>query len=370
MGVYDAYHAVERARYYGFQAGTTIYFAVDFDALDADVTNNVLPYFDAVHNTLTQISDYNVGIYAPRNVCRRVSQMGFAKYSFVSDMSSGYSGNLGYSLPPNWAFDQIVTTTLGNGQGLIEIDRNVASGRDIGSSTFDPPFIGTDLDTYFDQNMRDDTLNAVQQYLEGIGVPESGGEPWEFDKDWATWGARSNTMAFDYVTTTLDHICTDVARQLGIRKALIQAPVLWELRKYNLLDYVKEQAILNGLDDDSSTGAGQIFAWVAIEARNYCVSQGILNAPLLDANSDRRSVWMSLYFDPIYNIQTAGYLTVYNAYQIGLPKPTLDTPFSDIQNIIARYNGLLTEPAAVQYGIEVSGLYSVLEQYNSILRQQ
>ena len=50
-------------------------------------------------------------------------------------MSYGYSGNLGFRLPDNWAFDQISTVTLGSGIGAIEIDNNIASGRDLGAAS-------------------------------------------------------------------------------------------------------------------------------------------------------------------------------------------------------------------------------------------
>ena len=52
--------------------------------------------------------------------------------SFVADMSTGYSGNLGYRMPTNWAFDQIKEYTIGSGSGAIAIDKNIASGRDPG----------------------------------------------------------------------------------------------------------------------------------------------------------------------------------------------------------------------------------------------
>lgn len=44
-------------------------------------------------------------------------------------MSTGFSGNLGYSLPNDWAFDQISTVTLGSGEGQIEIDNDICSGK-------------------------------------------------------------------------------------------------------------------------------------------------------------------------------------------------------------------------------------------------
>lgn len=35
------------------------------------------------------------------------------KYSFVADMLYGWSGNLGFKMPKNWAFDQFVEYPIG-----------------------------------------------------------------------------------------------------------------------------------------------------------------------------------------------------------------------------------------------------------------
>lgn len=75
-----------------------------------------------------------MGVYGPRNVCIQVSNQGLASTSFVSGMSTGFSGNLGYPLPSNWAFDQISTITVGSVDGKIEIDNNIKSDRDNGVS--------------------------------------------------------------------------------------------------------------------------------------------------------------------------------------------------------------------------------------------
>ena len=49
---------------------------------------------------------YNIGVYGTRNVCSRIKKsVGFDFY-FVSDASYGFSGNLGYTMPDSWAFDQ------------------------------------------------------------------------------------------------------------------------------------------------------------------------------------------------------------------------------------------------------------------------
>ncbi|MFG2516445.1 glycoside hydrolase domain-containing protein [Streptomyces sp. NPDC048584] len=366
QGSIDAYGAIEWARHHGFKDGTRIYFAVDYDALDHEVTSNVLPHFRAVHRVLQENSRYRIGIYGPRNVCSRVSAAGYTDASFVSDMSSGFSGNLGYPMPSDWAFDQIVTLTVGSGAGSVEIDKNIASGRDTGQDSFDPG-AGTDgLDVHFDSGYRAAMLQEVRAYLESIGVPETGGEGWTPDKDWATLGGISNTKAFDLIVG-MDWLFTLLARELKLRKALIQAPVLWELRKWNPLDIAADAAVKAGLKDDSSTGWGQIFAWVAIEARNHCIQQDVINGTLLDKDNptDVRSVWTSLQ-EPDYNIKTAAYLTIYNAHQINLPRPGLNTSETDSQKLLARYNG--TGEDAQQYGRELIGLYRVLEKYYRLSR--
>ncbi|QWG64976.1 glycoside hydrolase domain-containing protein [Bacillus mycoides] len=129
----DAVAAYNAAKEYGFKDDTTIYFAVDFDAYGTDITDNILPHFKALNEKMTQLGgSYKIGVYGARNVCIQVSEKGYAKTSFVSGMSTGFSGNLGYPLPKNWAFDQISTIKVGSGSGLIEIDNNIKSNRDNG----------------------------------------------------------------------------------------------------------------------------------------------------------------------------------------------------------------------------------------------
>lgn len=243
QGKYDALSAIEWARYHGFKDGTRIYFAVDYDALDYEVTDNILPHFQGVHDTITETSNYTVGVYGPR------------------------------------AFDQIATTTVGLGDEWLELDNDIASGRDAGQAGKDPGTAVDHPDVAFDMDQRDAMLADVQEYLTNIGVPESGGSSL-FDDDEATEFANTTTEAFDVVVQA-DWLFTALARTRGLRKALIQAPVLWEIRKYNALD----------------------------------------NGTALDPQADLHSVWQKLHDDPVYNITTAAYLTLYNAYQLGDARP-------------------------------------------------
>lgn len=109
-GTKDGEAARDAALALGIPAGTVLYFAIDYDMEDYQVTNVVIPYFEEINNV---IAPYSVGIYGSRNVCSRVSESGLAVSSFVLDMSTGYSGNLGYTMPDNWNFDQFATVTAG-----------------------------------------------------------------------------------------------------------------------------------------------------------------------------------------------------------------------------------------------------------------
>lgn len=138
QGTKDAKAAITAAASLGIPANTIIYFAVDYDCLDYQITSNVIPYFESVHEVMSN-SIYRTGIYGTRNACTRVSEKGYACSSFVGDMSTGFSGNLGFSMPDNWAFDQFYTTSIGSGSGYLEIDKDGFSGHDYGVSKLDEP---------------------------------------------------------------------------------------------------------------------------------------------------------------------------------------------------------------------------------------
>lgn len=127
----DAESAATYAESLNLQFGAIIYFAVDFDATDAQITSLILPYFNKLHSSFITASKgkYRVGVYGTRNLCTRVCNAGYACSSFVSDMSTGFSGNLGFPIPENWALDQFATKTITSGEQSIEIDKDGFSGK-------------------------------------------------------------------------------------------------------------------------------------------------------------------------------------------------------------------------------------------------
>ena len=128
QGIADANSAYQYATNLGIPSGTIIYFAVDCDPQDTEITSNIIPYFKKIYETMLS-KKYRIGIYGTRNVCTRISNKGYAVSSFISDMSTGFSGNLGFTIPSNWAFDQFYTTTITSGDKSIEIDKDGFSGR-------------------------------------------------------------------------------------------------------------------------------------------------------------------------------------------------------------------------------------------------
>lgn len=131
-GAKDGQLAHQAAFNLGFPYGTTIYFAVDVDIQDGDIAGTVLPYIKKVQSVLASKGMYQTGIYGTRNVCQRAVDTGAVKSCFISDMSTGFSGNLGFSMPKEWAFDQFYEhEDLG-----FPIDKVAVSYRDSGVNQF------------------------------------------------------------------------------------------------------------------------------------------------------------------------------------------------------------------------------------------
>ncbi|WP_299229949.1 glycoside hydrolase domain-containing protein [uncultured Bacteroides sp.] len=162
QGETDGKEAVEAAFNFGFKDGTMIFFASDVDAYDYQVKEILLPYYKKVKEAFDKYKkrEYIMGLYGPRNTCIQVCDAGYASACFVSDMSTGYSGNLGYPLPNLWAFDQFAGDEFGEtgDADYIDIDKVAVSGYYLGESEiklYDP------LDPYENKMLADAIKTAV-----------------------------------------------------------------------------------------------------------------------------------------------------------------------------------------------------------------
>ncbi len=126
-GKTDALSSSKAARKLGMPKGTIIYFAVDTDPLDYQIEDYILPYFRALHENFDP--DYKIGVYGTRNTCTQVCDNGYALTSFVSDMSYGFSGNMGFKIPKNWNLDQFYELSTSETGLDFDLDKTTYSGR-------------------------------------------------------------------------------------------------------------------------------------------------------------------------------------------------------------------------------------------------
>lgn len=145
QGNADAITAKEAAQNFGFPPSATIYFCVDYDVLMADIENNILPYFRNVKKTLGNA--YKIGAYGPRYICTKLSEMNLTTSSFVCDMSTGFTCNIGQKLPANWAYDQFaeIKVAVSEFSGM-DYDKCIASTRKTATipEDFIPSSVGYD----------------------------------------------------------------------------------------------------------------------------------------------------------------------------------------------------------------------------------
>ncbi|WP_053163649.1 glycoside hydrolase domain-containing protein [Streptomyces noursei] len=140
-GYQHALNAHKLASEYGFNKGTTIYFACDYDATQEEIDGypqGIITYFNGVTAGLaSQNKKYFHGVYGSRNVCTNVTRKTLARFSFVSGMSWGFSGNLGFPLPDNWSMNQIKEFKVTNGSDTFDLDNDVwrAQGGDSGAKS-------------------------------------------------------------------------------------------------------------------------------------------------------------------------------------------------------------------------------------------
>lgn len=117
--------AALRARQLGFRDQVVIFFAVDYDAFDSEVETLLKPYFEGVAEGLlaSRSIRYRIGVYATRNVAQRLHDLRLVEAVWVSGMSTGFSGNLGFPMPKEWWYNQIQEDKT------LNIDRNAVSVR-------------------------------------------------------------------------------------------------------------------------------------------------------------------------------------------------------------------------------------------------
>ncbi|MDQ1658506.1 MAG: hypothetical protein QOD41_3589 [Cryptosporangiaceae bacterium] len=340
QGSADASQAVTAGTGLGLPRGSIVYFSADYDAMNADISHGVIPYFQALRQTMTLLGDpYRVGVYGVRNACSQLGALGMTVSSMVSGITVGWSGNIGFTLPVNWAFDQIATITIGSGDGTIHIDKSVSSGRDPGVASVTPP--PAPLDARSGAGARETLLPSLLAH-----VPKGG-----------NGAADALDMVIAY-----DEVITNLSRAYGVRKALIQAPVLWGYARETAADRLADVEVAAAAGRrDSTVGVAQLTAAQAIAARNWASAEGLVPAAHLDG-SDRRvthTVWTSLRENGNDSITTVPLVLLHGGSAAGVEGRRLTYTDAELHTLFTHYSG--SAGAAPQ----LIALYQAFEAYNA-----
>jgi len=128
-GTREATAALAQAKECGQPSNTCIYFAVDFDARSSEISQNVIPYFDAINAALA--GHYKIGVYGSGLVCSELDSAGLVSYDWLSG-AMGWQGSRAYA---NAHLTEIEQGGAADPWGFgFNVDRNTAPvGRDFGS---------------------------------------------------------------------------------------------------------------------------------------------------------------------------------------------------------------------------------------------
>lgn len=126
QGIDDATSAAKQAQSVGQPAGTPIYFAVDYDASQAELNSAIVPYFQGVADGLRIMASagptYGAGVYGSGLVCGTLFGQGLVTHTWLS-MSTGFRDSKIYTA---WNIKQHLTADpFGLG---VQVDPDEAKG--------------------------------------------------------------------------------------------------------------------------------------------------------------------------------------------------------------------------------------------------
>lgn len=202
QGVRAAIEASTAARNKKVPQNTIIYFAVDLDVYEDQIADYIIPFFEGIKNFIN--FRYKVGIYGPRLVCERVANANLAESSFVSDMSSGYSCNIGQKIPSNWNYDQF--KEISNFNNDFDIDKVTYRG------LIEPiSYLETGIE---DANA--DVINFIKEVYEAAKVYYMGTHNDEVNI------ANINAIALQYLAHTSDYTTSSWNTLAGYDEIAVQ----------------------------------------------------------------------------------------------------------------------------------------------------
>src|SRR5579872_1548993 len=129
IGAQHAAKALELAAATGQSPGTAIYFAVDFNPVQAEVKGPVTGYFTAVRDAFAGAAvEYAIGVYGSGLVCRLIRDAGLAKFTWLSQ-STGFFEYSSFRAQA----DVVQLAPERVAFGGLQIDDNIAQSAEFGA---------------------------------------------------------------------------------------------------------------------------------------------------------------------------------------------------------------------------------------------
>lgn len=117
---------------------SAVYFSVDFDASDAEITAAVIPFFKGIAQAFNEesggASDYRIGVYGSGLVCRRLLDDGLAELTWLAG-SRGFRETRAFDEAGRWNLKQRAPEIDLCG---IEVDRNDSNPLNPDTGDFTP----------------------------------------------------------------------------------------------------------------------------------------------------------------------------------------------------------------------------------------
>lgn len=352
QGQKDGEEAKKAAREFGFPPSATIYFAVDYDALMDDIASHIIPYFQGINEVITGC--FHPGVYGPRAVCNRLKVYGLAEKSFVANMSSGFTGNIGQIMPSNWAYDQFYETTAAG----IGIDKNIASPICTAISPAD--FVSYDIpsEPEISQNFQvfKKIYDLAWEFLESISMPTVGIYPSVFN---------ANAMALQYLRTSGYSNSSSRLNLSGIAWDFIAGPrdpEFVKLVEKTYSDIVPEDISII----DPLTGTSISFPHYAATLNACIVGTAGLNFEFLERDVDAFSGWAGDLMQMAAVLQISADMG-YNYFNISDLQNIIGAPPLSLQDyhlFFKNANGDIVEMETKDAGFSREDFYQDIDAYN------
>ncbi|WP_407893039.1 glycoside hydrolase domain-containing protein [Lacticaseibacillus sp. N501-2] len=281
QGKSDAKAAATAARKLGFPSSNVIYFACDVDLTGDDIPNTIIPYIKAVKSTLNS-RGYETGLYGTRNVCLQAEADAGISYFFVADMSYGWSGNLGFAMPNNWAFDQFTEYNY-----YVDLDQDASSGRDTGVSEFNTAEISSS----------DDAVQALWPGFDHtVEVPFT-----LLDLNWlkitakltSEYEAPNDSTVITIKNGKVDEVSMKgFLEKLGVSSDAVDNLVISEFNKLSLTSEIEEGNVTVKSSTSSDGSYTFEIAWTVYEASTGVLEETITFALELELNLPDWTNWI------------------------------------------------------------------------------